>query len=83
VGVTAKMACKTCDELLAAYKLKVRLFGNAVLKISGALGDDSRLATQDAAHLLVECRDASDALLAHLHQEHSNRNEDSDSGAYR
>jgi hypothetical protein len=29
------MACKTCGELLAAYKRDVRLFGNAVLKISG------------------------------------------------
>jgi hypothetical protein len=40
-----------------------------VSKISGTLGDDSKLAT--------------DALLAHLRQEHSNRNEDSDSGASR
>jgi hypothetical protein len=31
--------------LLAAYKREVRLFGNPVLKISGALGDDSRLAS--------------------------------------
>ena len=77
------MACKTCDELLAAYKREVRLFGNAVLKISGALGDDSRLATQEAAHLQLKCREASDALLAHLRQQHSNRNEDSDSGACR
>jgi hypothetical protein len=74
------MACKTCNELLAAYERAVTLFGNAVLKIPGALGDDSR-AIQEAAHSLVQCRDASDALLAHLHQEHSNRNEDSDSGA--
>jgi hypothetical protein len=69
------MACKTCDQLLAAYKRKVRLFGNAVLKISGALGDDSRLATQEATNSLVKCQDASDALLAHLRQEHGNRNE--------
>jgi hypothetical protein len=44
------MVCKTCDELLAVYKREVRLFGNAVLKISGTLGDDSRLAT-----LLLKC----------------------------
>ena len=77
------MACKTCDELLTAYKREVKLFGNAVSKISGTLGDDSRLATQEAAHLLVKCRKASDALMAHLRQDHSNRNEDSDSGAGR
>jgi hypothetical protein len=82
-GRHRKMACKTCDELLAAYKREVRLFGNAVLKISGAPRDDSRLATQEAAHLLVKCRDANDALMAHLDQDHSNRNEDSDSGARR
>ena len=83
MGVTAKMACKTCDELLAAYERGVTLFGNAVLKISGALGDDSRLAIQEAAHSLVQCRDANDALLAHLRHEHRNHNEDSYSGACR
>ena len=77
------MACETCDDLLSAYQRSVRLFGNAVSKISGTLGDDSKLATQEAAHLLVKCRDANEALLAHLRQEHSNRNEDSDSGASR
>jgi len=81
LGCYRNMACKTCDKLVAAYKLEVRLFGNAVSKISGTLGDDSRLATQEAAHLLAKCRDANEALLAHLRQEHSNRNEDSDSGA--
>ena len=65
------MACKTCNELLAAYEQEVRLFGNAVSKISGTLGDDSRLAIQEAAHSLVKCRDANDALLAHLRHEHS------------
>jgi hypothetical protein len=70
------MACKTCEELLAAYKRAVCLLGNAASKISGTLGDDYRLPTQDAAHLLVKCRDASDALMAHLRQEHCNPNED-------
>ena len=70
------MACKTCNGLLTAYNREVRLFGNAVSKITGAVGDDSRLATQEAAHLLVKCEDAKKALLAHLRQDHSNRNED-------
>ena len=70
------MACKTCNELLAAYEREVRLLGNAVLKISGAVGDDSNLATQQAAHLLVKCQDAKDALLAHLRVDHSNGNGD-------
>ena len=77
------MACKTCDDLLSAYKRSVGLFGNAVSKISGTVGGDSRLATQEAAHLLVKCRDASDALMAHLRKEHGNRNGGSDSGASR
>ena len=77
------MACKTCNGLLTAYNREVRLFGNAVSKISGAVGDDSRLATQEATQLLAKCRDAKEAVLAHLRQEHSNRNEDSDSGAPR
>jgi hypothetical protein len=71
------MFYRTCDELLAAYKREVRLFGNAVLKISGAVGDDSRLATHEAAHLRLKCREARDALIAHFRQDHSSRNEDS------
>jgi hypothetical protein len=82
-GRHRNMACKTCEGLLAAYNREVRLFGNAVSKIPGAVGDDSRLATQEAAHVLVKCREASDALKAHLRQEHCNRNEDSDSGVFR
>jgi hypothetical protein len=70
-----------CDDLLAAYKREARLFGNVVLNIPGVLGDDSRVTTQEAAHLLVKCRDASVALTVHLRQEHSNHNEDSNSGA--
>ena len=66
------MACKTCHGLLAAYNREVRLFGKAVSKLSGAVGDDSNLATQQAAQLLVKCQDAKDALLAHLRVDHSN-----------
>jgi hypothetical protein len=70
------MACKTCDGLLAAYNREVRLFGSAVSKLSGAVGNDSNLATQQAAHLLVKCQDAKDALLAHLRVDHRNGNGD-------
>ena len=49
-------------------QLPVRLFGNAVLKIPGARAGDSRLATEEAAHLLLKCRDASDALMAQRRQ---------------
>jgi len=48
--VIASWLAKACDELLATYTREVRLFGNGVTRVSGALGDDSRLATQDAAH---------------------------------
>ena len=50
------MACKTCDELLAAYKREVRLFMNVVLNIPGRLRDDSRMTPQEWDRLSQKCR---------------------------
>ena len=41
------MSCRRCDELLATYRRDVTLFGNVVLKVAGAIGDDSRLAVKE------------------------------------
>jgi len=64
------MVCKTCDELLAAYKREVRLFMNAVLNIPGGFGDDSRVTHQVFDRFTQKCRGANEALMAHLRQEH-------------
>ena len=65
------MACKTCDELLAAYSREVRIFRTAVMNISGVLGeDDSRVTIQELDRLRQKCRNASEALMAHLRHDH-------------
>jgi hypothetical protein len=66
------MSCKRCDELLATYRREVTLFGNAVLKVAGAVGDDSRLASQEIGCLSQNCRDTSDALMEHWREHHGN-----------
>ena len=65
------MKCKTCDSLLAAYKLWVDLFKQAVHNIPGALGDDFRLFAEEAERLGQKCKDTSDALMEHWHHEHN------------
>jgi hypothetical protein len=68
------MDCKRCDELLAAFKHSVLRFTNAVLNIPGALVDDPTLAVELVEltdDLRLKCTDASDALKAHLRQQHS------------
>ena len=62
--------CKTCDELLAEYKLCVSLFKDAVLNIPGALGDDSRVFLEYADRLRSKCNHARRALMKHLLQDH-------------
>jgi excisionase family DNA binding protein len=64
------MECKTCDALLAAYKQAVNLYTNAGQSFRGALGDDSRLAFKELRRLRQACKDADNALMAHLHQDH-------------
>ena len=66
------MSCKRCDELLATYKRDVSQFRNVVLKVAGALGDDSRLAVKEMDRLSQNCKDTSDALMEHWCQDHGN-----------
>jgi len=64
------MFCETCDKLLYAYRLSVSLFRNSVVKTPGPLEDDSRLSGREMDGLSRKCKDASDALMTHLHQDH-------------
>jgi hypothetical protein len=64
------MACKTCDKLLGTYKREVTEFRNAVLNVSGAVGDDSRLAIKEMERLSQNCKDTGDALMEHWRQDH-------------
>ena len=43
-----------------------------MLNVSGAMGDDALLASQEAARLARECKQTRDALMAHRRQDHSN-----------
>jgi hypothetical protein len=64
------MACKTGNELLAAYRREVRLFTSAVLNMPGVLGGDSGVTAQELDRLGQKCRGANEALLAHLREAH-------------
>ena len=64
------MDCQACNELLAAYRLSVSLFKEAVGKIPGS-AEDSGLAVATTNHLKLKCRDASDALIAHWREDHA------------
>ena len=65
------MGCQTCGELLGAYKHSVRLFRKAAHNIPGA-AEDSRLAVAQAERLRLQCKDASDAFMAHWRTDHGN-----------
>jgi hypothetical protein len=64
------MDCKTCDALLADYERSVHVFINAVLSFREAEGDDSTMSVEEADRLQLKCKDARDALMTHLHQDH-------------
>jgi hypothetical protein len=68
VGYPAAMDCQTCNDLLAAYRLSVGLFKEAVGNIPCA--GDSTLAVASANHLRLKCRQASDALMEHWREHH-------------
>ena len=65
------MACEACYHLLAAYQHSVILFSHAVRKGSGAIGDDARLAIEEARRQSRQCKEANDALMAHWGERHS------------
>ena len=64
------MACKRCNELLGAYKISVSIFRESVLIFPPAGGEDSWTASKQADRLRVKCKEDSDALMAHLRQDH-------------
>lgn len=70
------MECKTCDALLAAFKHAVSLYTNAGESFRGALRGDSRQALKELRRLRQACKDADNALVAHLHQDHWRRTDD-------
>jgi hypothetical protein len=53
------MDSQTCIDLLAAYRLSVSLFKNAVQNIPG-IAEDSTLALQQADRLKMKSREAND-----------------------
>ena len=66
------VVCKTCHDLLAAYKNAVRVYSDAELSCRGLLGDDFQRVRKEVERLRQACRDADDALIGHLHRDHSN-----------
>lgn len=66
------MTCKSCDHLLAVYERAVKLYTNAARNITGTLGDDFNVALAEAERMKLACREASDKLMMHWHEEHSN-----------
>jgi hypothetical protein len=57
---------------MATYRRDVTLFGNAVLKVAGAVGDDSRLASKEMNRLSQNCEDTGDTLMEHWREHHGN-----------
>jgi hypothetical protein len=66
------MGCQTCDDLLSVYRHSVSLLREAVEQGSGAVGEDSRLASKEATRPSQQCREARAVLLAHWRKDHGN-----------
>ena len=66
------MGCKTCNELLAAYKRAAKQYTEAMQAMSGLVGDDFRLALKELERWREASRGANDALTEHWRQEHGN-----------
>jgi hypothetical protein len=62
--------CKTCDELLSAYRGTAKLYTAAQERFQGLLGDDFKLAWKELKRLREACKAADEALLVHWRQEH-------------
>jgi hypothetical protein len=62
--------CKTCAELLTAYRHAVKLYTAAQGRFQGLLGDDFKLAWEGLKRLREACKAADEALLLHWHQKH-------------
>ena len=59
------MGCKTCNELLAAYKHAAKQYTEAMQAMSGPVGDDFRLALKDLERWREVSSGANDALTEH------------------
>jgi len=65
------MVCKTCHDLLAAYKEAVSLYQTAVWKNSALAIGHFMLAFKQTKRLRKACRDANDAFMKHWSQHYS------------
>jgi len=65
------MVCRTCLELLDAYKRSVSLFTTAERNMRGLIGDDFQLAFKQLESLHQTCMEANAAVTEHWQQEHS------------
>jgi hypothetical protein len=63
-------SCQRCGDILAAYERSVTDFTKFV---RGVLNSDLRVATNEAQDLSQQCKNGSDALMAHWRQDHNNR----------
>jgi hypothetical protein len=61
------MYCETCAALLAAYRHSVNVYSTALRKSLGTIGTDN-----EVERLNLQCRETSDALMAHWRREHRN-----------
>jgi hypothetical protein len=68
--VESVVDCKTCAELLGAYRHAVKLYTAAQGRFQGLLKDDFKLAWEGLKRLREACKAADEALLLHWHQEH-------------
>lgn len=64
------MACQTCNDLLASYKLSAKVYLNALKGVRGLVGEEHRLAAQEAQQLKLESERVGDALREHRRQDH-------------
>jgi hypothetical protein len=64
------MACQTCNDSLSSYKLSAKVYLNALKSLRGLVGEEHRLAAQEAQQLKLESERIGDALMDHWHQDH-------------
>jgi hypothetical protein len=61
---------KPANRLFADYKRSVHLFTDGLLRLRGALEDDSRLGAKQVDRLRQACERARDVLMEHRRVEH-------------
>jgi hypothetical protein len=68
------MACQTCDHLFAVYQFAVKLYAQAMGRMTGLVGADFQLALKELERLRGRCREANDAMTMHWQREHVGSN---------